>query len=81
MQNARNKSTALVSLSFLYMYKAVRVCMLVCLCPSSALSSSHIWLIFGMRDLWVNRKVIGYAKLHFEAALRPNSRSNAASTT
>ena len=53
----------------------------ICLCPSSTLSSSWIWLIFGMRDLWVNKKGIGYAKLHDEAVLRPKLRSNVAFTT
>ncbi len=53
----------------------------VCLCPSGAPSSSRIWLIFGMRDLWVNKKDIGYAKLHHEVVLRPKSRLNATFTT
>ncbi len=53
----------------------------VCLCPSGALSSSWIWLIFGMRDLWVNEKDIDYAKLHYEAVLRPKLRSKVAFTT
>ncbi len=35
--------------------------------PLYALGSSLIWLIFGMWDLWVNEKDIGYAKLHYEA--------------
>ena len=54
--------------------------MYVCLCPSGALTSSRIWLIFGMRDLWVNQKDIGYAKLHYEAVLRPKSRLDVAFT-
>ncbi len=45
--------------------------MFVCMCPSSVLSSSWIWLIFGMRDLWVNRKDTDHAKLHYETVLRP----------
>ncbi len=53
----------------------------VCLCPSGALSSSRIWFIFGMRDLWVNKKDIGYPKMHYKAVLRPKSRSNVAFTT
>ena len=55
--------------------------MYACLCPSGALRSSQIWLIFGMRDLWVNMTGIDYAKLHYEAVLRPKSRSNVAFTT
>ncbi len=55
--------------------------MYVCLCPSGALRSSWIWLIFGMQDLWVNKKDIGYAKLHYKVVLRPKLRSNVAFTT
>ncbi len=51
------------------------------LCPSSTLSSSQIRLIFGMQDLWVNKKDIGYGKLHYEAVLRPKSRSNVVFST
>ncbi len=55
--------------------------MYVCLCLSGTLSSSRIWLNFGMPDLWVSKKDIGYAKLHYKAVLRPKSRSNVAFTT
>ncbi len=44
-------------------------------------SVSQIWLIFGMQDLWVNKKDIGYAKLQYKAVLRPNLRSNVAFAT
>ncbi len=53
-------------------------CLFVCLCPSSTLSSSQIWLIFGVQGLWVNKKDMGYARLHYEAVLRLKSRSNVA---
>ncbi len=49
--------------------------------PSGTLSSSQIWLIFGMQDLWVFKKDIGYAKLHYKAVLRPKLRSNVAFST
>ncbi len=34
-----------------------------------------------MRDLWINKKDIGYAKLHYEAVLRLKLRLNVAFTT
>ncbi len=81
MQSCHMQDTLSFQRQSLYIKLFGYVCMYVCLCPFGALSSSRIWLIFGMWDLWINKKDIGYAKLHYETVLRPKLRLNVAFTT
>ncbi len=49
----------------IYIYKAVRVCMFGPLRRSQFFTDlAHF---FCMQDLWVDKKDLGYAKLHYEA--------------